>query len=53
LSAREEQDVIAFCWMRDREMDAEMDANWCLAEDGRFINRETGEVIVWETASDT
>ncbi len=52
LSAREEQDMIAFCWMRDREMDAEMDADWCLAEDGRFINRETGEVIVWETASD-
>jgi hypothetical protein len=48
LSEKEEQDMIAFCWMRDREMDAEMDTNWCLADKGRFLNRVTGEVIVWE-----
>jgi len=40
--------MIAFCWMREREMDAEMMRTGALPENGRFLNRVTGEVIVWE-----
>jgi len=29
-------------------MDAEMDCELVPAENGRFLNRVTGEVIVWE-----